>query len=152
MKLDFRHLLFAYCLTFVFYIIFIFTSISECIAYWMHDASIDITHTWLVLYCCYLFILPTIILLFFKLKKLETPIKLFISQFFISLLSISLLALSINEPCEYINNGYYMFTNTTITLGYYLFKLISFIIIVIIFITLISALRLKRKQILKNND
>jgi len=152
MKVDFRYLLFAYCLTFVFYIIFILTSISECVAYWMHDASINITHIWLIGYCCYLFLLPTIILLIFKFNQLEIPIKFFISHFFISLTSISLLAISINEPCEYINDGYYMFTNTTITLGYYLFKLLSFIIIFIIFKTLISSVRLKKKQILNNYD
>ena len=145
MKVHFKHLLFAYCLTFVFYIIFILTSVSKCVAYWMHDASININPIWLIGYCCYLFLLPTIILLIFKFNQLEIPIKLFISHFLISLASISLLAISINEPCEYMNDGYYMFINTTITLGYYLFKLISFIIIIIIFISLISAVRLKKK-------
>ena len=64
------------------------------------------------------------------------------THFFVALTSISLLLFAINKPCENVNNGHYMFISSTMTIGYYLLKLIS---IVIIGIIIIRTILLKTK-------
>jgi|APTNR8051073442_1049403.scaffolds.fasta_scaffold01174_3 hypothetical protein len=146
MKIDFRYLSSAYCVTFVLFITYFLKSKNDCVAYWMHDASIEITTEWLIYYCFYLFLLPTFILLILKLIQVKVPIKLFIAHFLFSLASISLLTIAIDKPCEQINGGHYMFINSTLTLGYYSSKLISFIMISTIVVTTLISLKSKDKK------
>jgi hypothetical protein len=73
-----------------------------------------------------------------------TSTKYFLIHFFISLTSISLLLFAINKPCNNVNNGHYMFINLTMTIGYFLFKLLSLVIISSI---IIQIVRLKYKSI-----
>jgi len=144
MKFDFRFLSIGYCLAFIFFILFFLLSITECEAYWTHDASIVITHKWLISNCSYLFLPPVIILFINRLLKIKIPVKLFVAHFFISLTSISLLAIAIDKPCDYINGGHYKFIDSFMTLGHYLFKFMSYIIICfIIIISFISIVKQK---------
>ena len=129
------------------FILHFIKSKNDCVAYWMHDASIEITIEWLIFYCSYLFLLPTSILLILKFIQVKTPIKLFVAHFLFSLTSISLLTIAINKPCEQINGGHYMFINSTLTLGYYLSKLISFIMICSIAVTSFNSLKDRKPKI-----
>src|SRR5687768_10293931 len=126
MKIDFRHLTSAYSVTLVFFITYFLIAKTDCEAYWMHDASIEISTEWLIYYCSYLFLLPTFILFILKSFQVMAPVKLFVSHLLFSLTSISLLTIATNKPCEQINGGQYMFIDSTLTLGYYSFKLLSF--------------------------
>lgn len=147
MKISFWHLVTAYLFAFAFFIVYSLTSTTECEAYWMHDASIVINPKRLAGYCTYLFILPTAILFLQKKFRHKTNTKLFAVHFFISLTSISLITVATNKPCEFINGGHYMFIDPFFTLGYYLFKLISFILICVIAgTTIISAKSRTNKQ------
>ena len=118
------------------------TSIKECEAYWMHDASITIAKRKLFADTLYLFLLPVLIILVQLLFKIATPTKLLLTHFFIALASISLLLFAINKPCENLNNGHYMFISSTMTIGYYSLKLISLVVIGII---IIQTIILKNK-------
>lgn len=145
MKVDFRHLILAYSSAFTFCTFFFLAFTTECKAYWMHDASIEITHRWLIGHFSFIFLLPILILFAHKYLQIKTPIKLFVAHLFISLTSISLLAIAINKPCEYINGGHYMFIDSFLTLGFYLFKLISFILIIVIIVMTANAITRQKK-------
>jgi hypothetical protein len=148
LKTGFKNLVIAYCFTFVLFALLSLMMISACEIYWAHDFSIEITRTYLILYCSYLFLIPAIILTISKKSGIKISTKLFIIHFLVSLASISLLILAINKPCEDINNGRYMFIDAFgRILGYYLFKLSSFIILSIIIIkTIISLVKMKRNR------
>jgi hypothetical protein len=147
MKIDFRHLTSAYCVTLVFFTTYFLVTNTDCEAYWMHDASIEITTKWLIYYCSYLFLLPTIILFLLKSFQISAPIKLFVAHLLFSLTSISLLTIAISKPCEQVNGGQYMFINSTLTLGYYAFKLLSFIMICIIAVTTFISLKNRNQKV-----
>jgi hypothetical protein len=146
MKISFWYLIIAYCATFIFYTAIFLTSTTECEAYWIHDDSIHISSKWLVSNCFYLFLLPIHFLLIPKFFKIEIPMKILLAHFLVSWVSISLLALAINQPCQSNSGGHYMFIDTFMTLGYYLFKLISFVILcVIIVMTLMAIVKQMKK-------
>jgi hypothetical protein len=132
MKISNRELLFFYAIAICISTIYTLTSINECEAYWMHDASINITKQKLLLDIIYFFVLPILTLFVQRLFKTKTQSLLFLTHFLIALTSILLLILAINKPCDNINGGHYMFINSTMTLGYYLLKLTCFIILFII--------------------
>ena len=112
--------------------IYTITSIKECEAYWMHDASITITRRKLLTNIALLFVWPILIILTQMIIKIKTKANLFLAHFIISFTSILLLVAALNKPCENINGGHYMFISAGMILGYYLLKLISLIIIAII--------------------
>jgi len=143
MKISNRQVFYFYLTTVCFLTIYTLTSIKECEAYWMHDASMTITKQKLFAETSYLFVLPILIIIVQTLFKIATPTKLFLTHFFIALTSILLLLLAISKPCENLNDGHYMFISSTMTIGYYLFKLISLVIIGII---IIQTIVLKNKN------
>ena len=134
MKISIRQLLYFYLATVCFLTIYILASIKECDAYWMHDRLITITKRKLFIDTSYLFLLPVVIILVQKIIKITTLANLFLTHYFIALTSISLLLYAINKPYETLNGGHYMFISTTMTIGYYLLKLVSFVIIGLIII------------------
>ena len=144
MKISNRELLFIYTIAACFLTIYTLISIKQCEAYWMHDASINITKQKLLLDTLYLFVLPILTLFIQRLFKTKTQTKLFVIHFLIALTSILLLIFAINKPCDNINGGHYMFINSTMTLGYYLLKLICFIIIFIIILQTIRDRKLRQ--------
>ena len=121
--------------------IYTLTSVKECEAYWMHDASITITKEQIFINALYFFLLPGLIIIVQTFLKINTQTGRFLTQLFIALTSISLLLLTINKPCENLNGGHYMFVSSIMILGYYLLKIASFIIIGIIIIQTIKAIR-----------
>ena len=147
MKISNRKLLFLYTIAICFSTIYTLTSIKECEAYWMHDASINITKQKLLLDTLYLFVLPTLTLFIQRLFKTKTQALLFLIHFLIALTSILFLIFAINKPCENINGGHYMFINSTMTLGYYLLKLTCFIILFIIISKTIRGRKLNENEI-----
>ena len=58
----------------------------------------------------------------------------YLANVYIALTSILLLLFAINKPCENLNDGHYMFISSAMTIGYYLLKLVSLVIIGIIII------------------
>jgi hypothetical protein len=145
MKVEFKHLLVVYVLALAFFFLFFFFSVSECEAYWMHDASIIITHKWLSVLCFYSFLPPIILLLILNYFRIRIPAKVFAVHFLLSLISISTLTLSINKPCEFINGGHYMFLSSYCYLIYYLFKCFSLICLCyMIYSTIASVYNTKR--------
>ena len=142
MKINKRHLVIFYFIVVCLMTIYTLTSIKECEAYWTHDASITITKQKILLDTLYLFMLPILTIIVQTVLKIKTQTRLFLTHFLIALTSVLLLTYAINKPCENINNGHYMFINLIMTLGYYLFKLTSFIILFIIIIqTIILKIR-----------
>lgn len=125
-------------LTYVFFIAYFLSTIIECEAYWMHDASIEISHKWLLIHCTYLFVLPVIILLFQYKTKLSTV--MFWVHYSFALISISLFAISIATSDKKIVNSHYIFINGLPILGYYLFKLLTLVSICFIIYKFILAL------------
>ena len=144
MKISSRQLLFFYLTTICLLTIYTLTSVKDCEAYWMHEASMIITKRKLLADTSYLFLLPSLIIIVQKIFKITTPEKLFLTHFFIALISILLLLFAINKPCDNVNAGHYMFINSTMTIGYYLLKLASLVIIGII---IIQTMRLKNKAL-----
>ena len=147
MKVSGKQLLFFYAVTIFLLTIYTLTSIKECEAYWMHDASITITKKKVLINTSYLFLLPVLIILVQTFLKINTQTKLFLTHFFIALTSISLLLLTIDKPCKNLNGGHYMFVSSTMILGYYLFKVTSFIIIGIIIIQTIKLTKNKKSTV-----
>ena len=144
MKINIKHLSLFYIVSFCFYTLYTVLSIEECEAYWMHDASITISKNKIRTDIYYLFLLPIFVILVQKVFQIKIQIELFVTHFLAAFLSISLLMLAINQPCEHINNGHYMFIDTFMTIGYYLLKLSSFVLMGII---IIWAIILKIKTI-----
>jgi hypothetical protein len=134
MKVSNRQLLLFYLTTVCLLTIYTLTSLKECEAYWMHDASITITKWKLLTDTSFFFLLPVLIIFTQKHFKIKTPTKLFLTQFFIASTSILFLLLAINKPCKNKNDGHYMFISSTMTIGYYLLKFVSLFVIVIIII------------------
>jgi hypothetical protein len=100
----------------------------------MHDTSIIITKWKLLANTSLFFLLPVLIILAQVHFKIKTPTKLFLTQFFIAFASILLLLFAINKPSENKNDGHYMFISSTMTIGFYLLKLVSLVIICVIII------------------
>ena len=142
MKITSRQLPVLYFTTICLLTIYTLTSIKECEAYWMHDASITISKQKLLGDTSFLFLVPLIIIIIQAFLKIKTQTNLFLTQFFIAVTSIIFFVFATNKPCDNINGGHYMFINSILTLGYYLFKLIS---IVIIGIMIIQTIRSKNK-------
>ena len=138
MKINNRQALYFYLTAVCFLTIYILTSIKECEAYWMHDTSMTITKFKLFSDTSYLFLPPIFIIIVQTLFKIATPTKVFLTHFFIALTSMLLLLFAINKPCENLNGGHYMFISTAMTIGYYLLKLVSLLIICIIIIQTIN--------------
>ena len=138
MKITLRQLSFLYFTTICLLAIYTLTSIKECEAYWMHDVSIKISKQKLIGDTLFLFLLPLIIVLIQPLFKIKAQTNLFLAQFFIAATSILFFVFATNKPCDRVNEGRYMFINSTLTLGYYIFKLISIVIIGIIIVRTIS--------------
>src|SRR6478736_4981595 len=134
MKISNKRPLLFYLTAVCLLTIYTFTSINDCVAYWMHDSSITITKHKLLTDISYLFLLPVLIIIVQTVFKIATSTKLFLTHFFVALTSILLLLFAINKPCENANGEHYMFISARMTIGYYLLKLISLIIVSIIII------------------
>ena len=132
MSINWKQLLFVYFATLCFFTVFTFPSIKECEAYWMHDASIEVSKQKLLVDVSLLFLLPFLTIILQVIVKMEVPVRLFMKHFIIALTSFSAFVFAVSKPCESINGGHYMFINSTTTLIYYLLKIISLIIIGII--------------------
>jgi len=142
MKVSFVHLVVIYLLAFCFCTLYSLTSVNECEAYWMHDASIVISKKRIITDAVLLFLSPALIILARKLFQLKIQGGFFLMHFFIAATSISSFVFAIDKPCEKINNGNYMFISSPLIFGYYLLKLLSLVILCIL---LIQTIILKNK-------
>lgn len=119
-------------ISFILLISYSYVNVKECLAYWMHDASIHIKHDEILFFCVYSFLLP-ILLIFFQelINKKQKLFKIFICQYLFALFSILSLFVSIINPLEVkvVDNITYIFTSSIFTFSYYLFKLLNFIIL-----------------------
>ena len=119
-----QYLLIINLLTFVFFAVYFYLNTPECVAYFMHDASINVSASALITTCFYLFIGPALIQIIqiFILKKPIEPIS--IIQYVLGLISIALLTNLLNKPCEFMNGGHYMFIEFGMTSLSYLLRYI----------------------------
>lgn len=124
-----KFLLIINTLTFVFFSVYFYLNTSECVAFYMHDASINVSPSELITICFYLFIGPVLMqsIQIFILRKPIGPIS--IIQYVLGLLSIVLLTNSINKPCEFINGGHFMFVEFGTTILSYLLRYICYLLL-----------------------
>lgn len=141
-----KYLILINVLTFIFFSVYFYLNTKDCEAYFMHDASIDISAKSLIISCSFFFIGPTIIQLLQKFILKKENVKILIVLYILGLTSIGLLALSINKPCEFINGGHYMFANAGSIGLSYLFKLIFYIVFGLTFIWTILNLIIPRTR------
>jgi hypothetical protein len=142
-----KYLLIVNSLTFVFFSVYFYLNTTECEAYFMHDASINISPMALTTTCAFLFIGPAItqFIQIFILRKSGLTVSLF--QYFLGLASIGLLTLSINKPCEFINGGHYMFINFGSTGMSYFLRFICYVIFGLTFLrTFLNLIARKRLE------
>ena len=142
MKITNQQLLFLYVTAACSFTIYTLTSIKDCEAYWMHDASITITKWKLLADNFYLFLLPIFIILVQRFLKITTTARLFLTDFIIALSSVSVLLFAINKPCDVSNDEHYMFISVVMAMGYYLLRFISLLLTGII---IIQTIILKNK-------
>jgi hypothetical protein len=112
----------------------------------MHDASITITKSWIFGYLSFLFLLPILFFFIcnvFKIKKIGKELFLL---YVTSVTSISSLFLSINQPCNFINGGYFMFIDSSLILFYYLSKLALIIIYLYLVTVILMLIRISYKK------
>jgi hypothetical protein len=144
MTFNNKTLLFFYAIAVCFFTVYTLTFIKECEAYWMHDASILITKQKLLTDTVYLFVLPLLTLFVQRLLKAKTQTILFLIHFFLALTSLFLLIRAVNKPCENVNSVHFVFISLPMALGYYLLKLICFVILFIILVqTILFKIRIK---------
>ncbi len=139
-----KHLIIINVLTFLFFSVYFYLNTTDCEAYFMHDASIDISAKSLITTCSFFFIGPAIIQLLQKFILKKENVKILIVQYILGLTSIGLLALSINKPCEFINGGHYMFANAGSIGLSYLLRLIFYLVFGLTFIWTIINLIMPR--------
>jgi hypothetical protein len=147
MKVELKQLILFYILAFAVFAVFIIKFTSDCEAYWMHDAAIQLTHRKLITVCAYLFLIPAAVLILTAILRAKFLRKFFIVHFIVSVLSFSLLSIAINQPCEFINGGNYMFIDSFLTIGYYLLKLSSYLILGIIIVITVANFFSKRANL-----
>ncbi len=97
----------------------------------MHDASINLSSSKLIINCSVLFLGAAAIQILYTILKLKEKQTVFLTNYLISLASVGLLALAINKPCDFINGGHYMFIDLLATVISYLLKIIAYITLVI---------------------
>ena len=107
-------------ISFLIFGIYAFLKVQNCECYWMHDASISITKSWIFGYLSFLFLLPILFVFICNVFKIREIGKELFLLYVTSLISISSLLLSINQPCKFINGGYFMFIDSSLILLYYL--------------------------------
>ena len=133
-------------ISFLVFGIYAFIEVQNCECYWMHDASITITKSWIFGYLSFLFLLPILFFFIcnvFKIKKIGKELFLL---FVTSVISISSLFLSINQPCNFINGGYFMFIDSSLILFYYLSKLALIIIYLYLVTVILMLIRISYKK------
>ncbi len=139
MKINFSNLAAAYSFTFCVFIFIFMSAIPECECIWMHDASIVISHGWVIIHCSYLFLLPIILLLVLKRNKTTTLYRPFILHYLTSVISMSSIAIAVNKPCQFINGGHYMFININTVLIYYISSVVIFFFVCYLFYKTVNA-------------
>ena len=127
-----KKILIIYIITFFVLTAYSYLKVKECVAYWMHDAAIDVKHNNILYFCIYSFIFPMLLLYFSqRFNKEKTILNMFIFQYLFALLSILSLFVSIINPLksQIVDNINYVFTSSSFTLSYYFFKLLNFILL-----------------------
>jgi hypothetical protein len=121
--------------TFILLISYSFLKVKECVAYWMHDGAVDVNHNQILYFCLYSFIFPILLFYFqqrFNPKKRSQ--KIFVFQYLFASFSVLSLFISISNPIktQVVDNITYIFTSSSFTFSYYLFKFLNFILLFII--------------------
>ncbi len=136
-KYSNRNLIIVHTATFLVFSIYFLITVKDCTAYFMHDASMEVSIKNTILNTFLLFILPCAILAFREFMKIKDSLKLLVINYILSLTSISLISVAFNKPCEFINGGNYMFINFFTISFSYLLKFASHLLLLIILITTI---------------
>ena len=111
----------------MFFVVFSLACIDECRAYWMRYSYVDISHQYLLNLSTCLFMLPIFLLLLQRKFHCNPTKLLFIRHIVISFITIFLLVITFDNPCQYDNNISYKTTNVLMVIVYYLFVLFSLI-------------------------
>jgi hypothetical protein len=130
MKVGNRKLLILYLTAFCLFTICAWVYSDNAEIYWMHDVSITVTKQKLLVDILLFFLMPATVIFSHLFRKIQTPIKLFLFHFLVSLISVLILFYVISLS----KNTDYGFINAKSALVYYLSKMISLVTISIIII------------------
>jgi hypothetical protein len=150
-----KKILFINIASFILLISYSFLKVKECIAYWMHDGAVDVNHNQILYFCLYSFLFP--ILLFYFQQKFNPNKRIqkaFIFQYVFAVFSILSLFLSIINPIktQVVDNTTYIFTSSSFTFSYYLFKILNFIFLFFIVLKIILSAFYHFTKSTKNNE
>jgi hypothetical protein len=141
-----KHFIFINVITFLLFAIHYHLNTSDCEAYYMHDDSINLSSQSLIVNSAILFLGPALIQLVLALKA-KNKKTFFLLQYILALISVGLLSLAINKPCELINGGHYMFVDFISILISFLLKIICYILLAILFVlTFLSIIKPSSKD------
>ena len=136
-------------LTFLLFAFYFSKYTVECDAVFMHAGSINFSPRILIINSLTLFMAPAANQLFTEILKLKSHIKLYLLQYFSALISIGIFALAINQPCDSINGGHYMFIDIFVVIISYLLKYFSYCLLLISLVLIIPDLLNKRRNHLR---
>ncbi len=131
--MKFKQFALLYGLTFLFFLI-LACFVPEREVYWMHDASFEFSRKWAFLHAAYSFLLP--LCLQFIIHKFQEAhsAQLFKFHYSFAMLSVLLLCFGLLGAKDMAQEKAYGVMNFELVLGYYFFKLLTFIMILILVI------------------
>jgi chromate transport protein ChrA len=141
--------------TFILLMSYSLLNVKDCVAYWMHDGSIEVNHNNILMYCLYSFLLPIIAFYFLqKLNPKKRIQKIFIFQYLLALFSILSLFISILNPIktQIVDNTTFIFTSSYFTFSYYVFNFLNIILLGIIILKIILNSIYNYTNSIKNLD
>ena len=145
-KFSNRNLIIVHIATFLIFSIYFIITVKDCTAYFMHDASMEVSLKKSILNTFLLIILPCVILAFREFIRIKDSLKLLVFNYVLSLTSISLISVAFNKPCNFVNGGNYMFINFfTISFSYLLKFASHFLLLIILITTIVTYIKNTKK-------
>lgn len=141
-----KHLTIINIITFGLFSVYFFLYTTECEVYFMRDSSVNISPKALTLTSAVLFLGLALIDLLQKFTSRPINPTVLLTQYFLSLVSMGLLTISINKPCEFINGGHYMMTDPFAVGVSFLLKLICYLLLGLTFIWTFINLIVSKKN------
>ena len=126
--MKFKHFAILYGLTFLIFIMLL-GFVPERVVYFMHDGYIEFSRIWAIIHLSYSFLLP--LLLQFIINKFHNAhsVKVFVVHYIFSALSVLLLFIALIGAKDMVQDNSYGTMDFRLVLGYYFFKLLTFILI-----------------------
>jgi|GEM_PF-2025119 len=134
-----------YLITFIFFSIYFLIFTEDCTLHYSRHGTIDISGWYFVLTCAIHYLTPLLIILVSGNLQIDSKNRLFTRQYRVITLSLILIAVATFGPCENFQHGFF---NFIFTLGSWVLRLVSYILMLDLIIKYFSIyLNNKRKQI-----